>query len=114
MREIVTRYVRHNLGFMWVLAEPMMFTLGVVIVWSLMRTHTTRLPVIPFVVTGYSSLLLWRNTIGRCGNAVDPNRSLIHHRNVWMLDLFVAELNLGSFVICNSFLILHKLFNIAC
>src|SRR5207248_8707633 len=57
MREIVTRYGRHNIGFMWVFAEPMMFTLGVVIVWSLLRTHTTRLPVIPFVVTGYSSLL---------------------------------------------------------
>src|SRR2546421_12627538 len=94
MREIVTRYGRHNIGFMWVFAEPMMFTLGVVIVWSMLRTHTTRLPVIPFVVTGYSSLLLWRNTIGRSGNAVGPKRSLLHHRNLQGLDLYIAGLAL--------------------
>lgn len=113
MREIVTRYGRHNIGFMWVFAEPMMFTLGVVIVWSLLRTHSTRLPVIPFVVTGYSSLLLWRNTIGRCGNAVEPNRSLLHHRNVRVLDLFVARLLLEVAGASISFLTLATLITIA-
>jgi len=29
MREIITRYGRHNIGFMWVFVEPMMFTGGV-------------------------------------------------------------------------------------
>jgi len=29
MREIITRYGRHNIGFMWVFVEPMMFTAGV-------------------------------------------------------------------------------------
>src|SRR5256886_14556853 len=94
---------------MLVFAEPMMFTLGVVIVWSLLRTHSTRLPVIPFVVTGYSSLLLWRNTIGRGGNAVEPNRSLLHHRNVRGLDLFVARLLLEVAGASISFLTLATL-----
>jgi ABC-type polysaccharide/polyol phosphate export permease len=92
MREIITRYGRHNIGFMWVFVEPMLFTAGVVIVWSLLRTHTMKLPLIPFMITGYSSVLLWRNTIGRCGNAIEPNRSLLHHRYVRVLDLFVARL----------------------
>ena len=92
MREIITRYGRHNIGFMWVFVEPMMFTSGVLVVWSLIHTHSTKLPLIPFVVTGYSTVLLWRNTIGRCGNAIEPNRALLHHRNVRVVDLFIARL----------------------
>ena len=92
MREIITRYGRHNIGFMWVFVEPMMFTSGVVAIWSFVHSHTTRLPLIPFVVTGYSTVLLWRNTISRCGNAIEPNRALLHHRNVRVVDLFTARL----------------------
>lgn len=92
MREIITRYGRHNIGFMWVFVEPMMFTLGVVLVWSLLKNHAVRLPLIPYTVTGYSTVLLWRNTITKCGNAIEPNRSLLHHRNVRVIDLFTARL----------------------
>lgn len=92
MREIITRYGRHNIGFMWIFVEPMMFTTGVITVWSLVHSHATRLPLVPFVVTGYSTILLWRNTVGRCGDAIEPNRALLHHRNVRVLDLFIARL----------------------
>jgi hypothetical protein len=27
-RELLTRYGRHNIGFVWLFAEPMLFTLG--------------------------------------------------------------------------------------
>jgi capsular polysaccharide transport system permease protein len=92
MREILTRFGRHNIGFMWLFVEPMMFTLGVVVVRTLLHFESARVPLIPFVVTGYSTILLWRNGIGRCGNAIEPNRSLLHHRNVRVFDLFIARL----------------------
>jgi capsular polysaccharide transport system permease protein len=92
MREILTRYGRHNIGFMWLFVEPMMFTAGVVVVRVLLHLESARVPLIPFVVTGYSTILLWRNGIGRCGNAIEPNRSLLHHRNVRVFDLFIARL----------------------
>jgi capsular polysaccharide transport system permease protein len=113
MREILTRYGRHNIGFMWVFVEPMMFTVGVVMLWSIFKTHTTKLPLIPFVVTGYSSVLLWRNTISRCGNAVEPNRSLLHHRNVRVIDLFAARLILETAGASISFLTLATFLSVA-
>lgn len=112
MREIITRYGRHNIGFMWLFVEPMMFTVGVLTVWSLLNRHVTGLPLVSFTITGYSTVLLWRNTIGRGGNAIEPNRSLMHHRNVRVLDLFVARLLLEvtgasvSFMVLSSILIL--------
>jgi capsular polysaccharide transport system permease protein len=95
LREILTRYGRHNIGFMWIFVEPMMFTTGILSVYVLLRHHS-ELPLIPFTVTGYSTVLMWRNTINRCGNALEPNRSLLHHRNVRILDLFAARLLLEA------------------
>jgi ABC-type polysaccharide/polyol phosphate export permease len=28
IRELLTRYGRHNIGFLWLFVEPMIFTLG--------------------------------------------------------------------------------------
>jgi capsular polysaccharide transport system permease protein len=86
MRELITRYSRHNVGFLWVFFEPMMFTVGVLCLWTVFHNHSSKLPLIPLVITGYSSVLLWRNTVGRCGNALEPNRALLHHRNVRVID----------------------------
>ena len=113
MREIITRYGRHNIGFMWLFVEPMMFTAGVLVLWSLFRTHTTQLALIPFTVTGYSTVLLWRNAISRCGNAVEPNRSLLHHRNVRIIDLFAARLILETAGTSISFLALGAFLTLA-
>ncbi|NQZ48076.1 MAG: ABC transporter permease, partial [Erythrobacter sp.] len=66
-REMLTRYGRHNIGFMWLFAEPMLFTVGVAILWSATKSiHGSDLPIGAFALTGYSSVLLWRNMPGRC------------------------------------------------
>ena len=39
MREIITRYGRHNIGFMWMFVEPMLFTLGIAALWSFSGLH---------------------------------------------------------------------------
>src|SRR5437879_11101261 len=113
MREIITRYGRHNIGFMWVFVEPMMFTAGVMAVRTLLHMETAKLPLVPFIVTGYSTVLLWRNTIGRCGNAIEPNRSLLHHRNVRVIDLFIARLLLEIAGATLSFMTLATLLTLA-
>ncbi|KVG43691.1 MULTISPECIES: ABC transporter permease [Burkholderia] len=93
MREIITRYGRHNIGFLWLLLEPIIFTVGVVILWNITHSmHGFRVPVTPFVVTGYSSLLLWRTCSFRGLKAIEPNRSLLHHRPVKIQDIFFARM----------------------
>ena len=113
MREIITRYGRHNIGFMWVFVEPMMFTAGVLGVRTLLHMENARVPLVPFIVTGYSTVLLWRNTIGRCGNAIEPNRALLHHRNVRVIDLFLARLLLEIAGASISLLLLSTMLGLA-
>lgn len=93
MREIITRYGRHNIGFLWLFLEPMLFTLGVTTLWYLTKaTHGSNLPISAFAVTGYSSILLWRNCSNRVVNAIEANLSLMYHRNVKVIDIFSSRL----------------------
>lgn len=93
MREIITRYGRHNIGFLWLFVEPMMFTLGIIALWTAAKmNHGSSIPIVAFAITGYSSVLLWRNTVNRCTKAIEPNLSLMYHRNVKVIDVFFARI----------------------
>lgn len=92
MREIITRYGRHNIGFLWLFVEPMLFTLGVMAVWSLMNLNKSGIPIVAFAITGYSCVLLWRNAASRTIKAIEPNLSLMYHRNVKVFDIFIARI----------------------
>jgi len=95
LREVLTRFGRNNIGFLWLFVEPMIFTLVFAAVWYWMRDkgmHGLDLPILPFAITGYSSVLLWRNAANRCAKAIQPNLALLYHRNVTVLDLFIARL----------------------
>jgi capsular polysaccharide transport system permease protein len=110
LRELLTRFGRHNIGFLWLFAEPMLFTLGVLGIWTLYHTNRTPFPLTAFCLSGYATVLLWRNTIGRCGNAVEPNRALMHHRNVKVIDLFLARIVLEISGASVSFVVLLVIF----
>jgi capsular polysaccharide transport system permease protein len=93
MREILTRYGRHNIGFMWLFVEPMTFTLGITALWTFTKaTHGSNLPIVAFAITGYSTVLMWRNAASRCAKAIEPNLSLLYHRNVRVIDVFASRL----------------------
>lgn len=107
MRELITRFGRENLGVLWLVAEPMMFTVGVIGIWSLGSFHEgSRLPIVAFAVTGYSTILLWRNTTGRCVSALAENKMLLFHRNVRVIDVFIARVLLEVTGATSSFIAL--------
>lgn len=93
LREIITRYGRRGLGVLWLMLEPMLFTLGVAGLWYLAKMHTvSNIPIIAFAITGYSSVLMWRNTTSRCAKAIGVNRPLLYHRNVRPFDVFISRI----------------------
>lgn len=111
MREIITRYGRHNIGFLWLFVEPMLFTLGITALWTYTHgLHGSTLPIIPFAITGYSSVLIWRNTPGRCTQAISANSALLYHRNVRILDLMFSRIILEVAGITICFITLSILF----
>ena len=111
MREVLTRYGRHNIGFLWLFVEPMIFTLGVTTLWTLAGMHReSPIPIVAFAVTGYSSVLLWRNMPSRCVCAIEPNLALMYHRSVKVIDIFAARLILEVAGATTSFITLSTIF----
>ncbi len=111
MREVITRFGRDNLGALWLVAEPMIFTLGIVTLWSAAGLqHGSSIPITAFAVTGYSSVLLWRNCAGRTIGAIDANLPLLFHRNVKVIDVFLTRIVLEVAGATGSFAILAMFF----
>jgi capsular polysaccharide transport system permease protein len=111
MREIITRFGRENLGVLWLVAEPMLFTLGVTTLWTAAGLHHgSPIPIVAFAVTGYSSVLMWRNSTSRAGSAVAGNKSLLFHRNVQVVDVLITRIALEIGGATASFIVLSLLF----
>ncbi len=112
MREMITRYGRHNIGFLWLFLEPMLFTLGITTIWTIAKmNHGSSLPITAFAVTGYSSILLWRNCSNRAVKSIEVNTSLLYHRHVKVFDLIAARLMLEIAGATASFTILTIFFS---
>lgn len=111
LREILTRFGRHNIGFLWLFVEPMLFTLGVTALWTAGEVlHGSDLPIAAFAITGYSSVLLWRNMPSRTIGAMAPNLALLYHRNVRPIDIYFARLLLEAAGATISFVFLSLFF----
>jgi capsular polysaccharide transport system permease protein len=92
MRETITRYGREGLGFLWMIGEPLIFCLGVMGLWAVVKPeyeHGVR--VAPFVMTGYMCLLLFRHIVGYSLNALQANVGLMHHRAVKPLHIYISR-----------------------
>jgi capsular polysaccharide transport system permease protein len=110
-REIITRFGRKNLGALWLLGEPAMFTAGVAAMWyGLDLHHSSSVSVFAFAVTGYSSVLVWRNTVSRCNTGIESNRALLYHRNVRIIDVFASRILIEIGGVAGSFMTLSTVF----
>src|SRR5271154_522435 len=111
MRELITRYGRDNLGVLWLAGEPMIFTLGVTTLWSAAGlTHSRSIPIVAFAVTGYSSVLMWRNATSQCSAGIEQNKSLLFHRSVLVIDVFLTRIALEIVGASCSFIVLASFF----
>jgi capsular polysaccharide transport system permease protein len=110
MRELVTRFGRANIGMLWLFGEPMIFTVGVSLLWKMMGRHDSVLPIEAFAITGYSSVLMWRNTASRCNSALLHNQNLLYHRNVRVIDVFFTRILLEMAGATASFIALTIMF----
>jgi capsular polysaccharide transport system permease protein len=111
MREIITRFGRQNLGVLWLVAEPMMFTLGVTTLWSAGGFHQgSPIPIVAFAVTGYSSVLMWRNSATRACSAIEQNKALLYHRNVQLIDVLLTRILIEIGGATGSFFVLSSMF----
>lgn len=94
IRELVTRFGRENIGFLWMMAEPLLFAVLVGFLWRFMKGPEDHgISVFAFVATGYIPLTMFRNSVNRAIRVFGVNSSLMYHRQIKVLDfVFVRVL----------------------
>lgn len=91
LRETVTRFGREGLGMLWMIAEPAMFVLGVMGIFSLIEPTIDGISVAEWYAVSYPTLLFWRNGTGRVTGALNVNRALLHHQPIRPMDIIYSR-----------------------
>lgn len=92
LRDLMMRYGRDNIGFSWVILEPLLLTAGVMIVWSFtMNEGYYRVKLVEFILTGYMPLTLWRHMTNNVISIFRRSAPLLYHRSITLFDIFIAR-----------------------
>ncbi len=107
LRELATRYGRNNIGFLWVIGEPLSFCIGVLILWRFIKgPFENGLGVVAFTLSGYMPTILVRHMVMYSLNAVKMNNGLLYHQQIAVLDLFAARMALECIAVSMGFFLL--------
>jgi capsular polysaccharide transport system permease protein len=91
LRETYATYGRDNLGFGWLIAEPLVFALPVLGMWSLIRARSEHgIPMLAMAWSGYLPILLFRHLNSKVLTFARRGVGLLYHRQVTIFDLFAG------------------------
>lgn len=108
LRDLLARFGRGNLGFVWTILEPMILTGGVMIVWSLIRPPVYHgVSIIAFVLTGYMPLTMWRHLMNSTNRILSGNVTLLYHRVISHIDILMARLVLEFLSTTTALLVVY-------
>lgn len=92
LRELTTRFGRENIGFLWIMVEPLLFAVLVGLIWRASKGPTEYgVDIVAFVVTGYIPLVLFRTTVTRAVGSFIANGSLMYHKQIKILDIIIVR-----------------------
>lgn len=87
IREIATRFGRENIGFLWIMVEPLLFACLVAVMWHFMTgVEAHGISVITFTISGYIPLVFFRSSVSRAVLLFKTNASLMYHRQIKIYD----------------------------
>lgn len=110
LRELHTRYGRENIGYLWIILEPMLFAAGIGLIHAGSGSSEfalTDIKPIPFAMVGYGTFIIFRNTVNRAAGTIEANAPLLYHRMVSLFDMLLARTILeAAGIMCCVFILM--------
>lgn len=92
MRELHTRYGRENIGYLWLILEPMLLATVIGLIHARGGTvHQGDITPVPLSLLGYCNFMVFRSIFGRAEGAIEQNLPLMYHRTVRIVDILVSR-----------------------
>lgn len=92
LRELHTRYGRDNIGYLWMIVEPMLLAATVALLHGGQTAHYgPDIQPVPFAATGYCVFMIFRSILARAETTLEANKPLLFHRMVTIFDMLAAR-----------------------
>ncbi len=92
LREMQRRFGQSRMGYLWLVAEPLMLGFGVSLIhWMTDRGMPNGIPVFLFYALGYTPFYMFRSIVTRNAGAIHHSMPLLYHRSVKLHDLTLAR-----------------------
>lgn len=92
LRDMHTRFGRDNVGYLWMIAEPMLLASVVSSLHFFTDTHfRSGMGPFPFSLVGYCLFIIFRGIFNRAETVVESSVGLLHHKMIRPLDLLTVR-----------------------
>lgn len=109
LRELHTRFGRNNIGYLWMIGEPMMLAGVIGALHAFQPGHLgSTMPPVAFSMVGYCIFIIFRGIFNRAESIVESNLPLMYHRMVSVLNLSVARVVVEAAGCVTTFIILYS------
>jgi len=93
IRELHTRFGRDNIGFLWIMVEPLLFAGAVGALWTVVKGPQSHgMGIVAFVASGYIPLTFMRHSFSKAANVFVANGSLLYHRQIKITDFIFVRI----------------------
>lgn len=91
IRELQMRFGRDNIGYLWLIAEPMMLATVISSIHYVTTGAHRGMEPFPFTLVGYCLFILFRGIFNRAEGAVETAGTLFYYRMVKPFDVMLAR-----------------------
>lgn len=107
VRDALRKYGHENFGFFWIVVEPLLFTVGIMILWNIIRESHAEVSVTAFALTAYTMITMWRHLSGGFAHILQANAGVLYHPNVHPLHIMAARGLLETFGCLGTFFVAY-------
>ncbi|WCT74850.1 ABC transporter permease [Sphingomonas naphthae] len=93
IRDLHSRFGRHNIGFLWMIGEPLLLATVIGIIHGAMASGHMSQGINPvmFGIHGYCTFIIFRGIFGRAEGLIEHNTTMLYHRHITILDIVWAK-----------------------
>jgi capsular polysaccharide transport system permease protein len=92
LRELQERFGRENIGYLWVVGEPMLLATVISLLHSAVaKAGDGGFSPFTFMLTGYSIYIIFRNTFNRAESALHSSEALLYHGMITPFDIMLSK-----------------------
>jgi len=110
LRELHTRFGRNNIGYLWMIGEPLLLATVIGALHAFQPGHIgSSMPPVAFSLVGYCIFIIFRGIFNRAESILEGSLPLMYHRMISVLNVSIARVVVESVGCVTTFVLLYSI-----